>query len=61
MRNRMARWMKTTATVSTGFVILGGGCVADNFWIDKSSEIINRAIFGVINAVLAAAGTGIAI
>lgn len=33
-----------------------GSCLADNFWIDKSSEIVNRLIFGAINAALGQAG-----
>jgi hypothetical protein len=38
--------------------VWGGGCVTDNFWVDKWSEIVNRLIFGVINAGLAATPIG---
>ncbi len=62
MRQRMVRRMKTAVMMSGGFVVvLGGTCIPDNLWIDNSGEIINRAIFGLINAALAAAETGIAI
>jgi len=35
-----------------------GACLPDNFWAGKWGEIINRGIFGVINAVLGAATGG---
>jgi len=38
--------------------ILSSGCLPDNFWSDKAGEIVNRGIFGVINAVLGAASNG---
>jgi len=54
--------MKTTAMVGGGsMLVLGGGCVPNDFWISASGEVVNRSIFGIINAVLTAIGTGITI
>lgn len=41
--------------VSTVILLANAGCLPDNFWADKWGEIINRGIFGVINAALGAA------
>ena len=38
--------------------ILSSGCLPDNFWSDKAGEIVNRGIFGAINAVLDAVTNG---
>ena len=61
MHQTVARWVRTTAMAGGCFALLGGGCLPENFWVDKGGEILNRSIIGVINAVLAAAGTGITI
>jgi hypothetical protein len=38
---------------SAAGMLFHGSCLVDNFWVDKWSEIINRGIFGLINAGLA--------
>lgn len=38
--------------------VFSGGCLPDNFWIDKWAEIVNGGIIAVINAGLAAATDG---
>jgi hypothetical protein len=39
-------------------LLFAGGCLTDNFWADKWSEIVNRGIFGIINAALKATPIG---
>lgn len=33
-------------------ILFQGSCLPDNFWADKFGEIVNRGIFGAINAAL---------
>jgi len=40
------------STILTAGVLFSGSCLPDNFWADKWGEVVNRGIFGVINAVL---------
>ena len=54
----MSKMMKLMLIASTAGMLLGSGCLVDNFWADKWSEIINRGIFGIINAGLAATPIG---
>ncbi|GMU23151.1 MAG: hypothetical protein AMXMBFR13_32340 [Phycisphaerae bacterium] len=49
---RMWKWMTLAAG---GAMLFGGGCLVDDFWVNKWSELVNRAIFGVINNALTAA------
>jgi hypothetical protein len=46
-------WMTVIALCG---LVLAAGCdeLPANFWANKSGEILNRSIFAVINAVLAA-------
>ncbi|MBN1489386.1 MAG: hypothetical protein JXA69_05660 [Phycisphaerae bacterium] len=55
----MKRVSKTLGWATlAGCLILSSGCLPDNFWSDKAGEIVNRGIFGAINAVLSAATNG---
>lgn len=48
----MTRLLHWGELVAVSAVLFSGGCLPDNFWADKWGEIINRSIFGAINAVL---------
>ncbi len=50
--NKSFRIVKLLVISTAGGVVWGGGCLPDNFWVDKWAEVINRAIFGAINAAL---------
>lgn len=54
---------KKAALVLSGGMMFqfGSGCLVDDFWVTKSSEIVNGLIIGVINVLLAQTGTGITI
>lgn len=61
-------WLKPywcIAALALVGLVLTAGCddvLPANFWADKTGEIVNRSIFGVINAALAAlTGGGIQI
>ncbi len=45
------QWM---GVMAGGAVLLDGGCLPANFWADQGAELVNRSIFGAINALLAA-------
>jgi hypothetical protein len=49
----MSKMMRLMLLASTAGLLLTGSCLTDNFWADKWSEIVNRSIFGIINAALA--------
>lgn len=53
------RYLKLLIISTAAGIVWGGGCLVDNFWVDKWSEIVNRAIFGVINAVITGAPSAI--
>ena len=59
----LARFSKRLVLVASGSMVmgLGSGCVPDNFFVDKSGEIVNGFIIGGINLALAATGLGIQI
>ena len=42
--------------VSVSLMVLLGnaGCLPDNFWSDKWGEVVNRSIFGAMNAAIGA-------
>ena len=52
------RNLKLMAIASAAGFVWGGSCLVENFWADKWSEIVNRAIFGAINAALANTAIG---
>ncbi len=56
MRTRV--FLKVMSFVTLGGTLMTGSCLPDNFWAGKWGEIVNRGIFGVINAVLGAATGG---
>jgi hypothetical protein len=49
--SRLVRWMKVTL-IPAGILLIGCGCLPDNFWADTGAELVNRSIFAVINAAL---------
>jgi len=49
----MSKMMRLMLIASAAGLLFHGGCLVDNFWAEKWSEIINRSIFGIINAGLA--------
>ncbi len=51
-------WLKVMSLVTVGGTLMAGSCLPDNFWAGKWGEVINRGIFGVINAVLSGATGG---
>ena len=54
--NRFQRLVKLLAISASAGVVWSSSCFPDNFWADKWAEIVNRAIFGVINAALGQGG-----
>jgi hypothetical protein len=50
---RTRQYLKLLMISLSAGVVWGGGCLVDDFWATKFSEIVNRLIFGVINAGLA--------
>jgi hypothetical protein len=50
----MSRFQKMLLVATTAGLLFSGGCLVDNFWANKFSEIVNRGIFGIINNALAA-------
>jgi hypothetical protein len=61
--SKFSRIGKTLALTLSGAMLwgIGGGCLVDDFWVNKSSEVVNGLIIGVINILLAQTGTGIQI
>jgi hypothetical protein len=59
--NKLSRVSKAVALTLTGAMVFGGGCLVDDFWVSKNSEIVNGLIIGVINVLLAQTGTGLQI
>jgi hypothetical protein len=53
---KLYRWC--AVALAGGMMLAGGGCLPENFWADKAGELVNRGIFGVINAVLGAVTNG---
>lgn len=54
-------WLRPSAVVlAVAILILAAGCddLPPNFWANKWGEIINRSIFGIINAALGIATGG---
>lgn len=56
MRTRV--YLKVMSMVAVGGSLMTSSCLPDNFWAGKWGEIVNRGIFGVINAVIGAATGG---
>jgi hypothetical protein len=50
--SRPVRIVKLLAISASTGVLFGNSCLVEDFWANKFSEIVNRAIFGVINAAL---------
>jgi hypothetical protein len=50
--------LKLAALMAAGSALMASSCLPDNFWAGKWGEVINRGIFGVINAALDAATNG---
>jgi hypothetical protein len=50
--------LKVMSLLVVGGTLMTGTCLPDNYWAGKWGEVINRGIFGVINAVLGAATGG---
>lgn len=61
--SRFIRVGKTLALTLSGGMLwgFGGGCLVDDFWVTKSSEIVNGLIIGAVNLLLTQTGTGIQI
>ncbi len=61
--SKLSRISKALALTLSGTMLwgFGGGCLVDDFWVNKSSEIVNGLIIGVINLLLAQTGTGLQI
>lgn len=53
---RLSRACRWTALVLSSTLYAGGGCLPDNFFADKSAEIVNRSIFALINFALEPSG-----
>jgi hypothetical protein len=52
----MRRFSGLVLSVASAVILLGNaGCLPENFWADKWGEVVNRSIFGVINAAIGAA------
>lgn len=52
----MKRFPGIALLVLSAVALLGNtGCLTDNFWAEKWSEVVNRGIFGAINAAIGAA------
>ncbi|HSW45053.1 MAG TPA: hypothetical protein VLM89_05735 [Phycisphaerae bacterium] len=51
-------YAKLVSLLTVGSMLLGSSCLPDNFWAAKWGEIINRGIFGAINAVIGAVTGG---
>ena len=56
MRARV--FLKIMSMVAVGGTLMTSSCLPDNFWAGKWGEIVNRGIFGVINAAIGAATGG---
>ncbi len=41
-----------------GGIMFTTGCLPENFWAGKWGEVVNRSIFGAINAVVGAVTNG---
>ena len=50
--------LKLAALMATGSALMTSSCLPDNFWAGKWGEIVNRGIFGAINAAIGAATGG---
>ena len=50
------RLMKLLAISAAAGILWGGGCLVEDFWVNKWSEVVNRLIFGAINAALGQPG-----
>ncbi len=46
--------LRRVAILAAGGLVLDTSCLPPNFWADKAGEIVNRGIFALINAALAA-------
>lgn len=55
---RMRVILKVMSLLAVGGTLMTGACLPDNYWAGKWGEIINRGIFGAINAVLSGATGG---
>jgi hypothetical protein len=56
MMSKSYRFVKLLIVSTTAGVLWHGSCLTDNFWAEKWSEIVNRSIFGIINAAIGQAG-----
>ncbi len=61
MKTRVKQWIALTGVMASGAMFAGGCALPENFWVDKSGEIVNSLIISALNMVLAGAGTGIQI
>ena len=49
--NRFRNVIGWVMYVAAGSMLLQGACLADNFWVDKWGEIVNRSIIMGISTV----------
>ena len=52
---RLKRWVQLAAVTMTTGMLLQNGCLVENFWAEKFSEVVNRSIFLILNIGLDAA------
>jgi hypothetical protein len=54
----MRRFAKYVGFVTTGMMFggLGGGCLPEDFWVNKIGEIVNGIIIGLVSTALDGAG-----
>jgi hypothetical protein len=59
MKNLMTSLKVMWLTAGAGAFLMQGGCLTDNFWAEKWSEIVNRSIIAAINVGLGIGTAGL--